>query len=119
MLAEYTAGTPVKALAKRYGISRKTVAEHARRAGVLHTPLEITGDVLAQTVAMYEAGMGLERIASQLRTSPQRVRDALTGAGVKIRAQQGGRKARQGHAGSTPGKVQPIGVVEAGSARVS
>ena len=89
MLAEYTAGTPVNALANRYGISRDTVSDHARRAGVTSTPVEFTGDVLARAVAMYESGMGLERIASQLRSSSRRVRAALTGAGVQIRVRHG------------------------------
>lgn len=30
LLAEYTAGIPVRTLAKRYGIARQTVSEHAK-----------------------------------------------------------------------------------------
>jgi uncharacterized protein (DUF433 family) len=91
LLAEYTAGTPVKVLAKRYGIARQTVSEHARRAGVLHTRVEFTDEMLARVIAMCESGMSLQRIADELPVGSKRVREALAGAGVEIRARKGGR----------------------------
>jgi len=40
-------------------------------------------------VALYESGLGLERISAQMDASPMRIRRYLTGAGVVMRPPNG------------------------------
>ena len=115
MLELYVAGTPVKTLTQRFGIPRQTIFRHARRAGVVRQPRSFSDAEVAEVVAMYESGLGLDRIGARVGASPMRVRRLLTGAGVQIRAQQGGRPS-----GARPGRAaRPVRPAEhSGSRRV-
>ena len=65
LVDQYTTGTPVKVLAKQFGIPRHTVLRHAQRAGVAHQPKPFSATNVAGMVTMYQSGLGLERIGTQ------------------------------------------------------
>jgi len=85
LVAQYVAGESVKTLTERFGIPRQTVCRHAQRAGVIHQPKPFSDTDVATMVALYESGLGLERIGAQMDASPMRIRRYLTGAGVVMR----------------------------------
>jgi len=89
LVDQYSAGTPVKVLAEQFGIPRQTVLRHAQRAGVAHQPKPFNDDDATDMLAMYESGLGLERIGAQVGASPMRVRRLLAGVGATIRPPNG------------------------------
>ena len=85
LVDQYISGRPVKVLAEQFGIPRQTVLRHAKRAGVAHQSKPFSDDDVAEMVAMYQSGLGLERISAQVGASPMRIRRILVGQDIAMR----------------------------------
>lgn len=92
MVADYEAGTSVKAIAAKYRVHRGTIPTLVARAGRrLRTPgLDEAGR--RRACDLYEAVYTLAEVAERLSVDPKTVRDAVVGAGADIRPR--GRQAR-------------------------
>ena len=85
VLEGYVTGTPVRVLARRYGVHRSTVREIARRAGVQPRRMAPTEEVQAEAARLYMEGLTLAQVSKCLGISDESVRAAVLGTGGTIR----------------------------------
>ena len=85
VLEGYAAGTPVQALARRFGVHRSTVREIARRAGVQPRRMAPTEGVRAEAARLYMEGLTLAQVSQRLGINDDSVRAAVLDAGGAIR----------------------------------
>jgi transposase-like protein len=62
VVQQYQAGDDTRVVAERWGISRKTVAEHLRRAGVTPRRRGLSPEQVQAAIELYGAGWSLARI---------------------------------------------------------
>jgi transposase-like protein len=82
---QYQAGDDMRVVAERWGISRKTVAEHLRRAGITPRRKGLSPDQVQAAVDLYAAGWSLMRIGERFGCDHGVVLRALNQAGVQLR----------------------------------
>ena len=86
LVAAYKAGSPYRELVERFGINESTVVAHLQRRGVeRRTFRKLRGGQLEQARDLYESGLSLRAVASELGLSKEAVRSGLVAAGVPIR----------------------------------
>ena len=88
LVAAYLAGAPQHELAARFGIHDTAVRAHLRRRSVLkQRPYrKLRGDALERAVELYNSGMSLRAVASEVDLSREAVRTGLLAAGIRLRA---------------------------------
>jgi hypothetical protein len=89
LVAQYQAGDDMPVLAERWGISRKTVAEHLRRAGVTPRRRGLSPEQVQAAIELYGAGWSLARIGERFGCDHSVVLRALEQAGVPRRDSHG------------------------------
>lgn len=90
LVAQYRAGTPTTALCRQYGLSKSSVLETLRSAGVQMRRQPLTADQVARAVRLYESGLSQSHVAKQLGLAQSSLQLALTRAGVEMRPPTGG-----------------------------
>lgn len=86
VLKGYVTGTPVRVLARRYGVHRSTVREIARRAGVQPRRMAASEGARAEAARLYMEGLTLAQVSQRLGISDDSVRAAVLAAGGAIRS---------------------------------
>jgi len=77
-------------LAAVFGIDRRTVSAHLRRAGVRRRG-SLDDQQTAEAARLYEAGWSAARLAKRFGVSADSVLNTLRHSGVPIRPRRGGR----------------------------
>lgn len=95
VVTQYRAGVPTTALCRHYGLSKSSVLETLRVAGVQMRRQPLTTDQVARAVRLYESGLSQSQVSTRLGLPQSSVQLALTRAGVKMRPPTGGRASRQ------------------------
>ncbi|HET6918877.1 MAG TPA: hypothetical protein VFI46_05340 [Jiangellaceae bacterium] len=80
----------MKDLAAEFGVNRRTVSTHLRRALVQSRRGGLDAQHKAEAAALYEAGWSSVRLARHFGVSADTVLKALRSANVTIRPRQGG-----------------------------
>ena len=78
-------------LGVEFGIDRRTVSTHLRRAGI-SSRRSLDEDQVQEAARLYEAGWSSGRLAQRFDVSADNVLKALRTAGVTIRPRRGGRQ---------------------------
>ena len=86
VVKRYEAGESANALAVEFGVDRRTLAGHLRRAGVEVRYRVVDRVDLAEAAKLYCSGRSLAVVAAQLGVSAGTVLRALRSAGVQTRA---------------------------------
>jgi transposase-like protein len=89
VVQQYQAGDDMRIVAERWGISRKTVAEHLRRAGVTPRRQGLSSEQVRTAIQLYAAGWSLARIGARFGCDHSVVLRALERAGVPRRDSHG------------------------------
>jgi transposase-like protein len=89
VVQQYQAGDDMPVLAERWGISRKTVAEHLRRAGVTPRRCGPSPEQVQAAIELYAAGWSLARIGHRFGCDHGVVLRAMRRAGVPRRDSHG------------------------------
>lgn len=91
LVVRYCDGSTVNALAAEFGIHRKTVMDHLRRAGIPRRvdAMRWTSDQLAQATDLYRQGQSVASIGSEFGLDPSTVSRRLKRAGVVLRPRRG------------------------------
>lgn len=82
LVAGYEGGKAVKELAGEFGIDRRTVSRHLRRANVSIRRVGLNSEQAAEAAEMYEAGWSSGRLAKRFDVSADTVHRALLQWGV-------------------------------------
>ena len=88
-MQQYQAGDDMRVVAERWGISRKTVAEHLRREGVTPRRRGLSPDQVQTAIRLYAAGWSLARIGERFGCDHGVVLRALQRVGVPLRDSHG------------------------------
>jgi DNA-directed RNA polymerase specialized sigma24 family protein len=86
---KYQNGATVYQLAQEFGISRKTVSERIRKAGITMRRQSPGSELIDSMVGLYESGMSLAEVGDQVGTSPGTVHRYLLICGVQMRDSHG------------------------------
>jgi predicted DNA binding protein len=86
VVRRYEAGESANALAAEFGVDRRTLAGHLRRAGVEVRYRVVDRVDLTEAATLYRSGRSLAVVAAQLGVSAGTVLRALRSAGVQTRA---------------------------------
>jgi len=79
-------------LGAEFGIDRRTVSTHLRRARVSSRRSGLDQDQVLEAARLYEAGWSSGRLAQRFNVSADNVLKALRTAGMMIRPRRGGRR---------------------------
>jgi DNA-binding CsgD family transcriptional regulator len=90
LIAGYRSGKTMKELASEFGIDRRTVSTHLRRAGVSSRRGGLDDEQVVEATRLYEAGWSSGRLAERFGVSADSVLKALRRAGMAIRPRRGG-----------------------------
>lgn len=82
---EYGAGDDMAVIAARWSLHRTTVAGHLRRAGVALRRQGLPTDQLSEAIRLYNEGLSCQSLAERYGCDDETVRQALKGAGVRMR----------------------------------
>lgn len=82
---EYAKGVPVDELVRRFGVHRTTVHRLATQAGVAVRRRGLDGSGRREATRLYEQGMTLEEVATELGVGDEPVRSAVVACGGTIR----------------------------------
>ena len=93
LVADYVAGTPVRAIATKYGVHRGTIPTLVRRAGSEVRAAGLDAEESKLASSLYENGMTLAQVAAQMGISDEAVRQAVLNQGWQIRPK--GRRPRR------------------------
>ncbi|TDP90410.1 sigma-70-like protein [Leucobacter luti] len=93
LVADYVAGTPVRAIATKYGVHRGTIPTLIRRAGAEVRVAGLDAEERKLASSLYENGMTLAQVAGQMGVSDEAVRQAVLDQGGQIRPK--GRRPRR------------------------
>jgi DNA-binding transcriptional ArsR family regulator len=77
-------------LGAEFGVDRRTVSTHLRRAGVVIRRRGLDQAQTAEAARLYEAGWSSGRLAERFGVSADSVLKVLRRAGVTIRSRRGG-----------------------------
>ena len=86
---KYQTGATVYELAKEFGISRHTVSERLKKAGVATRGQSLGGELVDSMVVLYESGLSLAEVGARTGTSPGTVHHYLLIRGVQMRDSHG------------------------------
>lgn len=89
LVAEYEAGSTMNALAKKFGINRRTVSTILRRNGIPTRYRRLSSEQVDDAVRLYRAGWSLARIGEHFRVDPTTVHNRLRDRRVSMRDPQG------------------------------
>ena len=89
MADKYRSGANVYQLAKKFGISRHTVSERIKKAGVEMRQQSPKSELIDEMVGLYESGLSLAMAGNRLGASPGTVRRYLLTRGIKMRDSHG------------------------------
>lgn len=89
VVRQYQDGDDMRVVAERWGISRKTVAEHPRRAGVTPRRQGLNPEQVQVAISLYAAGWSLARIGERFGCDHGVVLRALERQGVPRRDTHG------------------------------
>ena len=81
----YQAGATVYQLAKDFGISRQTVSERLKKAGITMRQQSPRSELIDEMVGLYESGLSLAGIGDRVGTSPGTVHRYIRIRGVQMR----------------------------------
>ncbi len=84
----YLAGALQQELTARFGIHDTTLRAHLRRRGVLkQRPYrKLRGEMLEKAQTLYESGLSLRSVASEIGVSREAIRSGLLSSGVTLRS---------------------------------
>jgi DNA-binding CsgD family transcriptional regulator len=85
VVQQYKEGDNMRVVAARWGISRKTVSEHLRQAGVTSRRQGLSPDRVRSAIELYAVGWSLARIGERFDCDHGVVLRALRQAGVPRR----------------------------------
>lgn len=85
MTAHYKQGWSSQRLAKTYGVSKTSVVQLLRDAGVPIRRQGLTAEQAKEAARLYRAGQSLARLGERFVVSPGCVRQSLVKQGVRIR----------------------------------
>lgn len=91
----YRDQVPVKEIAERFQMNRRTIWEMARRSGLEPHPRGLSAAHVEQAIGRYQAGASLATIGKELEFDANTVMAALKRRGVPMRPRRGGRRAVQ------------------------
>lgn len=80
LVSTYQAGSTLRELGKRFGISRQTVSTILQRKNVELRQRELGAEQVDELVRLYEAGWSMARIAERLQVDPDYRAEPTTGA---------------------------------------
>ncbi|WRS29214.1 helix-turn-helix domain-containing protein [Actinomycetaceae bacterium MB13-C1-2] len=86
VIEAYVAGTPVKEIAKEFGIHRTTITQIALAAGLAMRNQKLSPITKQEARRLYESGLSLAKVAKQLDISPTGARDAIVEIGGTMRS---------------------------------
>jgi hypothetical protein len=86
LVAEYQAGTGTKALARNYHLSRYTVNQHIKRAGVPFHRRGLTKEQSTEAERLYLAGWSLHHLANRYGLADKTIWRNLKQRGVQTRS---------------------------------
>ena len=89
--AKYRQGRSLDDLARKFGVHRRTVADHLERLGVARRVnlLKLTQADIERAISQYQAGDSLATVGKILNVGASTVQRALKRAGVAIRPRPG------------------------------
>jgi DNA-binding transcriptional ArsR family regulator len=90
LIAGYRAGRTMEEIGAEFGIDRRTVSTHLRRAGVSSRRGGLDQNQALEAALLYEAGWSSGRLARRFNVRADNVLKALRTAGVTIRPRRGG-----------------------------
>jgi DNA-binding CsgD family transcriptional regulator len=90
VIAGYRSGRTMKELATEFGIDRRTVSAHLRRAGIAARRRGLDQEQIIEAARLYGAGWSSGRLAESFDVSADTVLKVLRRAGVAIRPRRGG-----------------------------
>jgi DNA-binding CsgD family transcriptional regulator len=94
LAAGYLAGKSMKNLAAEFGIERRTVSAHLRRAQVPIRRGGLDATQAAKVARLYSQGWSAGQLAQRFNVSPNNVLKTLRSTNVTIRPRQGGPRSR-------------------------
>ena len=83
------AGATTAELGRQFGVDRQTVQRKLRAVGVRMRGSSLTPDEVERAATLYQDGLSLEKVATELRLGDGAVRNALIRAGVPLRDTHG------------------------------
>lgn len=87
VIAAYSSGESMTAIATRYGVHRVTVRRYLDLAGKGRAmPMPISPDQVSQAIDLYHQGLTLKQVAAQLGFTSETIRKYLHRSGVALRA---------------------------------
>ncbi len=86
VIETYVAGTPVKEIAREFGIHRTTITQIALAAGLSMRNQKLSPASKREAKRLYESGLSLTKVAKQLDISPAGARDAIIETGGTMRS---------------------------------
>lgn len=86
LAVDYQAGTQVKDLATKYGISRETISKRLRRQAIKPRKVGLDERQIKEAALLYNQGDSLATIGQRMGVSAQTVRARLIEAQVVIRS---------------------------------
>ncbi len=89
MANKYKNGETVYQLAREFGISRHTVSERLKKAGVAMRGQSPGVEIVDSMVFLYESGLSLEAVGNRVGASPGTVRRYLITLGIRMRDSHG------------------------------
>lgn len=89
IVAEYKAGQTMKQIAARHHIHRVTVSEVLDRTGTTKRPKGMSPSQVDIAVRLYESGLSLASVGTQLKFDAVTIRTMLLRRGVKTRNSHG------------------------------
>ena len=90
LVTAYMAGTSMRNLAAEFGIERRTVSAHLRRAQVPIRRGGLDPNRAVEAARLYAEGWSCGRLADRFEVSPNSVLRTLRAANVAIRPRRGG-----------------------------
>ena len=85
VVARYSAGETSTALAKEHGVAKSTILGILREANVVVRRQPMTTDQVSEAAQLYESGLSLSQVATQLNVNQETMRVAILKAGVVLR----------------------------------
>jgi transposase-like protein len=89
LVADYVSGVEVMELARRYGIARQTVLNHARRQGQPKRHPKLSPTAVEKAAGLYEKGWSLAQVGRWFGVNPTTIDRVLRANGTAIRPRSG------------------------------
>lgn len=89
LVADYEAGILVREIAKKFGVHRVTVSNIVEAASLAPRARGLAPDQVEEASKLYVAGQSLAKLGKRYGVHAETVRQALLGAGVRLRPRPG------------------------------